>query len=215
MVRSRKHTAAFTLIELIVSISIFAIMTALVVVKYGSFNNSVLLTNAAYDVALAIRTAQTYGLSVRGDSGDQDFNKIYGVQFRTPGGSFACDSSGDPQADFRLIRATDVVGGSPCPVDVITNYYLKSGMYISGIGTPDAAGNYTDGYPNPFNTLEITFKRPDPDAQIRFGRCSPGGICPQDPKGSNVIKVRITLKSATGEIRTLSVRENGQISVDN
>ena len=55
----------FTLIELLVCITIFVIMTALLLFKYGNFNQSVLLTNLAYDTALTIRTAQNYGLSVK------------------------------------------------------------------------------------------------------------------------------------------------------
>ncbi len=55
----------FTLIELVISIAIFVIMTALVVAKYGNFNQGALLTDTAYDIALVLHTAQSYGLSVK------------------------------------------------------------------------------------------------------------------------------------------------------
>jgi len=77
---------AFTLVELMVSVGIFLMMTGLVVAKYGNFNQSVLLTNLAYDVALTIRTAQTYGLSVRNNdlsNSSSDFQSGYGVHLDT------------------------------------------------------------------------------------------------------------------------------------
>ena len=62
------RSGGFTLIELIVSVAIFVFMTALVVAKYGNFNQSVLMTDLAYDIALTLRTAQTYGVSVQGQA---------------------------------------------------------------------------------------------------------------------------------------------------
>ena len=76
--------SGFTLIELIVTVAIFIFMTALVVANYGSFNDGTLLTSMSYDVALALRDAQSYGLNVQG--GDcrvwrQNFNYPYGMDF--------------------------------------------------------------------------------------------------------------------------------------
>ncbi len=68
----------FTLIELMITVSIFAIMTALLVAKYGAFNNGVLLTNLAYDIALNIRSAQSYGLNTKGTD---TFDGQYTVTF--------------------------------------------------------------------------------------------------------------------------------------
>src|SRR6185369_4435025 len=72
----------FTLIELLISVAIFVYMTGLLVAKYGNFNQSVLLTDLAYDVALTIRTAQTYGLSVKAvNSSPSPYQYAYGVDF--------------------------------------------------------------------------------------------------------------------------------------
>ena len=48
------------------TVAIFIFMTALVVANYGSFNDGTLLTSMSYDVALALRGAQSYGLNVKG-----------------------------------------------------------------------------------------------------------------------------------------------------
>ena len=59
----------FTLIEMMVSVGIFALITTLIMVSGRSFGGSVLLTNLAYDVALSVRRAQTFGINVRADQG--------------------------------------------------------------------------------------------------------------------------------------------------
>jgi prepilin-type N-terminal cleavage/methylation domain-containing protein len=64
----------FTIIELVVSVAIFAFMTAFLVARYGTFNQGVLLTNLAYDVALTIRNAQSYGLNVKSLPAGDDEN---------------------------------------------------------------------------------------------------------------------------------------------
>ena len=100
-------------------------MTSLLVAKYGNFNKSVLLTNAVYSTALAIRTAQNYGLSVKGagasarcGSGDS-FQCAYGVAFSTTdSGKFALflDANGNGIKD---------TGESD-----ISTYTLKNGATI-------------------------------------------------------------------------------------
>ena len=51
------HKSGFTLVELLVTITIFVILTGVVLVNSNSFDNSVLLNNFAYDVALTIKEA--------------------------------------------------------------------------------------------------------------------------------------------------------------
>jgi prepilin-type N-terminal cleavage/methylation domain-containing protein len=199
MIRSRKspiYRSGFTLVELVVSIAIFAIMTALVVAKYGNFNNSLLLTNLAYDVAGTIRTAQTYGLSVRStDTGV--LPPAYGVFFNylTSGASGLCKSV--DSARFYLFADTGTEDYECGTGDsVINEYLLKNGTKISGlcIGSSSSACNTTPNY------LSISFKRPNPDALIMTGAADYG-------------YARITLQSASGDTRMVSVYKNGQISV--
>ena len=82
----QQSNRGFTLIELVITIAIFAAMTTYLLAKYGKFNQSLLLTNLAYDVALTIRTAQSFGLNVKAVTTNAEyvtpsFDFPYGAHF--------------------------------------------------------------------------------------------------------------------------------------
>lgn len=205
MVRSRKHTAAFTLIELIVSISIFAIMTALVVVKYGSFNNSVLLTNAAYDVALAIRTAQTYGLSVRSTDGGI-LPTAYGIHFNRKTDSGISDCIEESTSRFVMFADIGTTPGTCDSADsIISVFNLKNGIiYKIVIGGSEQST---------LNGFTVSYMRPSPEAIFNI-RCTVNFQC---VSGEYIAQnnYKIVLTSSDGDTRGVTIYPNGQISVDN
>jgi len=208
---------AFTLIELLVSVGIFTMMTALVVAKYGSFNQSVLMTNLAYDVALTIRTAQTYGLSVKNSdttNSTTQFLHGYGVHFQT-GNSADLNLPRLGGNDQIILFADDGSNGSgpfahtsdngayniespPLGDTIISTYSIKRGAIVDSIcvGSPCVKINTAVA-------LDITFKRPDPNAVI----------CLYFSCNTKYTYAEITVKGTDGSTRTISVRENGQISV--
>jgi prepilin-type N-terminal cleavage/methylation domain-containing protein len=47
----------FTLVELMVTVGIFTIISGLLLARYSNFNQGIILTNLAYDIALTIRSA--------------------------------------------------------------------------------------------------------------------------------------------------------------
>ena len=191
----KKFKKGFTLIEIMVSVSIFAFMTALLVAKYGNFNQSVLLTNLAYDIGLTIRTAQTYGLSVRRlESGAAPFQYAYGVHIS--------NNSNEKQ---QMIFFADISPDNVYTVSdfVVSTYAIKRGAVISGVcvvkGSSCVAGN---------GTLDITFKRPDPEALIYF--TSSNGV----PDINNPYTyAKITVQGVDGGIREVVVNSIGQVSV--
>ena len=197
-------SSGFTLVELMVTVGIFVFMTALVVVKYGSFNDGTLLTSMAYDVALTLRDAQSYGLNVQGytpSSGLQNFNNPYGIHFSSASGS------NHQMTLFSDLNNNGVYSGNPS--DVITTYTLTNGGIVSSLCVGTGPGvsacpplNLTTG------TLDITFKRPDPNAIITANSVPASTLTYAYAE----IKVENASKTST---RTIVVRETGEIAVQN
>jgi prepilin-type N-terminal cleavage/methylation domain-containing protein len=201
----RRTRSGFTLVELVVSIGIFAFMTALFVAKYGTFNESVLLTNLAYDVALTVRTAQTYGLSIKGVSEDPDpdasFRYSYGVDFSKDDAQriilFATQTESNLSYDYDA-------GGNPQNGDaIISSYNVKRGAVISQLCAGNGPGDCTDA-----EEINITFRRPDPGAHICARFTSIALNC-----DTTYPYAEIHLKATDEHIRTVTVRGNGQIAV--
>lgn len=194
-----KIKKGFTLIELLVSVSIFIIMTTLLVAKYGNFNENVLLTNLAYDVAITLRTAQTYGLSVR-TTDTATFTNAYGVNFD----SININNS-------KVIFFVDSTVNSKFDSsqgETIDTYAIKRGAIISDVCEIDQY-KVCESNGNQFKVLNVTYKRPDPNAQICLSinsNSTTGDKC-------GVKYAKITLKGRDGGLRYITVRENGQISV--
>ena len=83
--KRRKTARGFSILEVLITAAIIGIITGLVTIKYGSFNNSILLKNQAYQVALELREMQSRSLSAVG-SGD-NFRASYGIYFSASGQS--------------------------------------------------------------------------------------------------------------------------------
>ena len=199
----------FTLVELVVCVAIFVIMTALLVAKYGTFNQSVLLTDTAYDIALAIHTAQSYGLSVKdagptvscsGNDISSGFNCAYGIDFVASPLSIYCGNTGIISSGTNITLFADVSENGICNNgDVeITSYAITRGAIISGV----CASNSQTCSAASDSELDVTYLRPYPDATICWQ-----GIC-------SYTYGQVTLKATDGSLRTISVYQNGQITVN-
>ena len=192
----------FTLIELMVTVTIMMIMTAVVLFNYNQFNDSSLLNAFAYDLSLTIRQAQVYGEAVRESGGSQgagisvdsvsNFNSTYSVHFdSTAVGStpplvlFTCSSSNCSFADSSVVT--------------LQSYTFQRGVKIKELDVTDA-DNQSISVP----TLDITFTRPNPEATIISS-------------GTAYSSARIVLSSTSNSPITKSVvvYSTGQISVQN
>ncbi len=197
----------FTLVELVVSLAIFAFMTIFLIAKYGTFNQSVLLTNLAYDVALNIRTAQSYGLNVKsvpsstGAPASDVFKYPYGVHFdKNVSGSppppppqnnkFVFFADTGPVTDYMY---TDMD-------TTIATYNIKRGGVVVNLCSGSGPGEQCQTR----NTLDITFKRPDPNAIIKA-----------DYSPTSYPYAEITLKATDGGTKRVIVRSTGQIQISN
>jgi type II secretory pathway pseudopilin PulG len=193
-----KKSAGFTIIELIVSIGIFAFMTALVISRYGSFNQGTLLTNMAYDMALTVRTAQSYGVSVKSVDSGNNFGRAYGIHFaQTDPTHFTFFVDTDNSKTFNT-------------GEEITTYTLTSGVRIFSICLAADVACTTSAhlFTSSDTSLDILYKRPNPNAVFVLNSVS------ASPQSEPI--ALITLVSSDGSNKqTVVIRRNGQISVGN
>lgn len=162
-----KLVPGFMLLELLVSISVATVLMAVVLFGYRTFSNRLAISAASQQVAVAVRQAQTYALSAKElTTGSGDFDTSYGVAF----------SLSDPSSYYLFADKNDdglYSGDSSCleGSECIKKEFLKANINISSFcGT-----NYSDVKecpPSGAQMLNIVFKRPDPDAQIKFSGIS-------------------------------------------
>jgi prepilin-type N-terminal cleavage/methylation domain-containing protein len=206
---NRATKSGFTLIELMVSLAIFAFMTAFLLAKYGTFDQNTLLTNLAYDTAITIRSAQSYGLNVQGvlnastcngqagfTAGNPCFFYPYGVHF------------GNPTPNNQFILFTDLNQGTANAGlytgsnEDVSKYTMNRGYTIQSICAGTASSTCAQ-----LSSLDITFKRPNPDAIIDGAQLVGGPV-------TNQAYAKITL-TANGLTQSVVVQSTGQISITN
>ena len=172
---------------MLVVTAIIMILTTVLLVSNNSYGGTVILKSLAYDVALSLREAQTYGISVR-QSGAGSYSSGYGVEVRAASPS-----------DYLLYVDNDSNGYYTDMTELVTRYKLNSGYTIADICyTPAGSTSETCGA----TILDITFVRPEPDAFIRVNN--------QSAVNQNA---RIKLTSPNGAIVSVLIEATGQISV--
>lgn len=194
-ISSKNKRRGFSLIELLVSIGILTAITSVLLANHSRFGGNLLVGNLAYDIALSIRQAQLFGLSVREfkpASGGGRFDFGYGVHL----------SSSDLNtytlyADFNLDNVYQT------GVDEIEEIFnIRKGYGIKKFCATQIGGAVDCSDTGAISTLNITFLRPDPDANIRVS-------------GSMVAyrSATVVVQSPQGRERTILVESTGQISI--
>lgn len=186
--------------ELMVTIGIFSVISAVVIFKSTQFNSSIFLTNAAYEVALRMREVQTYGISAR-KSIDNSFYHAYGLHFDiSKPNQFIIfndlNDSYDPSAPIPPTSFYD--SGEEMFIDSLpSDVYIDKICYTSfNLGVSHVCGGS--------QTADIVFKRP-----------SPSGRATVFPGTAQVVGAGVELRSKKDPsgCRLVSVEETGQISV--
>lgn len=165
---SRSCYAGFTLVELIVVIGIIGVISVVTVTSQHSFNNTTLLTNTAYDIALSLHSAETFGIGGRTPNAQA---VGYGVHFINSG-PFLLFADIDPVTpNLSVCHATsDPIALDAQPGDcvytansdkTVSSYTLGNGAKVTKLCV---YANSTRKC-NP-TSLDITFSRPNPSALI-------------------------------------------------
>lgn len=206
-----------TLIELLVVLAIITIIAAVVITSQATFNKTLILANTAYDVALTIRSAQTYGIGSRVASGVSNNNISYGVNFQKSS-SKNFIFFGDTDNSLGSCHGSAIAGETAAP-DVasgdciytegsdkdekVSTYALGNGMSIDNICAYKSTWKCTKT--NDFASLNITFARPNTQTFIVMDSLN--------ASNAQASRACIVIASPQGTTRLIYVEPSGAITV--
>gem|GEM_PF-607869 len=223
---SRMFSRGFSLLEMLVVIAILGVMTSIIIGNRQRFNESVTVTNLAYDVALSIRESQVYGIAVQGFDigGAISFDYGYGVYFQEP-------DADDPILTYTLFLdrgpyddgSGNIVHGVGAPDQmfdpaddiVISNYTLNEGyslevcVHDATVADPSSYDFCTGAIPAEIEAAAVTFVRPDPDAKFLYYEEGLGWI---GAASFDKLRVRVFAPDPSN-FRDIIVYSNGQVAV--
>ena len=194
----------FSLVELLVVLSIFLIITSVVLFNQNKFSSDISITNVAYSIALEIRQAQVSGILV--GQGRDDFDKAFGVHFMIENNQIVFQNFKDyddsltyneweGDASQQLSEGNIILS-----VCTYTSATEQSGKKCLAPTTSSTSGVLT--------AVDIMYKRPEPSAIII------------DTSSANANdrrkRVEVIVQSSLGDrTRTIKAYNTGQISVYN
>ncbi|MCK4386987.1 MAG: prepilin-type N-terminal cleavage/methylation domain-containing protein [Candidatus Pacebacteria bacterium] len=173
----------FSLVELLVTISILTVVSGVVLFNHARFNNNVLIENLSYEISLTIRQAQFFGWQVKEAGGG--FGEGYGAHFDSNSDEFLIFADTYPAAPNQIYDA-----GYD---EIVDRFRMTNNNEINELcfeSTCDAS------------TLDISFIRPNPNAFIRENG---GGI------DRETAEIRVI--SPKGLVKKIMVNKVGQIAV--
>lgn len=188
--KRRVQKRGFTLIELLIVFSIMGVITGVVLAKYRGYGTNANFSNSSESIVLTIRQAQVYGVGVRSNTvvctgGVTNFDCGYGASFSlaSPGTmTLFADNNNNGVFDGGAEAIQTVTWD---PLTTITNLKCDSGAGLVAC---------------PGNTLNITFRRPNPSATI------------QDSGPTTYLAGSITVSNGT-KTTVITVTKAGQISL--
>jgi hypothetical protein len=189
----------------LITAAIIGIITGVLTLKYGAFNNIILLKNQAYEIALDLREAQNYSIGAKGIN--TEFREDYGLHFDVdePNQYILFMDRGDIVENGRHLAFYDEdqqeMIGSPIVID--SRFVLRR-ICINVTDENDLC-------PLAVNDVSITFRRPNFDAQFASKDVSENNL-------GMVENVRIEVSNAYGDrtqnLRTIVVNGSGQITIE-
>lgn len=178
-----RQTAGFSIVELMITISIIVLVTGLVLARYSSFNNSVLLQAQAFEIGFDIRQAQQTAISVQ--AAENASRNGFGIHFDTNHPNryiFFEDENNNGVFDDGTGIEDD---------ETINAFLIDTRFEIVDIRT--GSGSMTSR-----NEASITYRRPNFD-----GRIHPNG---------EIVEIDIAT-GPDAPVRTIRVTQTGQITI--
>lgn len=183
----------FSLIELLVSISIITMVSSVVLVRNNSFNGAVLLRDQAYEVAFALKQAQLMAVSGTNEAGAK--SNQFGIYFDTTNSGDYITFRDDGTLPGRYEDTTDVKVGLIGHLD--KRFAIRAITYLDGSPVGDK--------------VSVTFKRPNFDAIVKK---STNGAALAKTIYIDIAQVGKGSDDKTfGAVRRVQVTPAGQISV--
>jgi prepilin-type N-terminal cleavage/methylation domain-containing protein len=213
-----KYERGMTIVELLVVIGIFTIISVIIIFDYGKFRSTSSLQNLADDVALSVRKAQSFAIGVRG-AGSGGFSPGYGVHFSienidpseltTYSGSnrsFVLFANIDNDISYDnngSCGITSLIEGNEC----IEELKVMSTDRISSIIYSQGGSDYEirEG-----DVIDIFFLRPNPEPTFCY-KTESSSTC--DVENISYVKIEIKNDANPDYIKTVTIYNNGQISV--
>lgn len=213
----KKYNSGITIIELLVVISIFIIISAITIFNYSKFKSTATLQNLADDIALSVRRVQGYAVGVKGYN--DMFNYPYGIHF-TSNPELSDAYSGSHKSFILFIDVNEnnkYDGGADCGMPSDGNECLE---VLSITNTNEVSEihfyeNNNDVLIEKKDTMDILFKRPNPepfhfcygDSSVDMNDC--------DPISDEIssVTIRVANPNSYDNYKDIIINSNGQITV--
>src|SRR5574343_508338 len=226
-----KYQKGMTLVELLVVLSIFAVVSMTVAFNYNSYKSNTSTNVSAQNVALSIREAQGYAMGVKSVViSDRGIFPGYGVHYsltessRISGGpkSFVLfadipaninnpSDKGDSVYNYPAGSGSDETACNSSTIDYgnesVSVTELSGGDIISGVCANEECDS--DSY-NTAGSLDIVFHRPNPDASFCYKQNVNDAGCVQNVSYAGVM---VRSPSDSNINKKIIVWNTGQISV--
>lgn len=205
--------SGFTVVELMVTITIVVLVTGIIMLQYSSFNSSVLLKSQAYLTAFDVREAQSLAVSVRAQAGPSSaqFYEQYGLFFDITKSHqyllFQDNDANNAGVDISPAHYdtpdddndSDIEEKVGAPYLIDPRFEIVNICAIVGVNRTCTSSSVT------FRTLAISFKRPDFDATFYTP-----GVTGQ----AQAVEIHFAKDSSSSLIRTVTIYTTGQIKID-
>lgn len=198
-----KASRGFALIELLIAVVLFGVITSFVLVAYSKVSEQLFMTSLAYETALSFRQAQSYGVSVK--QFGTTFDSAYGIHLSAiVDKRFVFFADADQDGIYKTGGDSEtgcITGtGSEC----VSVYQVERNNKVDkfcGVPAGIEPEECSKDSVTLISFLDVSFLRPNPDAVIRTDQ------------STTYKAARVYLKSPSGIERIVEVWNTGQISI--